>query len=451
MTKVSSIPDFKHFNPLVIPFQKTALNQIKNKFDYSHGTHEVLFSGALGSSKSLLLAHIIIDHCWNNPGAIVGIGRRSMKDLRGTLLNVVTQHLGGQPVEISRVSPYTIRFPNGSTILSFSWADKNYKNIRSYEFSLFAIEELTENKDDEAYREIYNRMGRLKHIKPSLLVCATNPDDPDHWVYKRFMLDRKPTRHVFYSKTIENPFLPASYVDQLAENLDSKMAKRLLEGEWLPIKNDVIYYAYDKTKNYVRGEYGRNSVGTIHVGFDFNISANNPLSYCFANYHDGNFHVFDEVVIETASTAQAIEEGLARGLFDFNLNYVIQGDAAGRARSTKSIKSDWDIVQEILSNYVTRDGRRLRFRMDIARSNPPIRERHNRLNAMFCNTKGVRKIFVYEKCKTLDEGLSLTKLKDGSNYLEKETYSQHITTALGYMVCQTLKNIERPAPQILRR
>lgn len=436
----SSTPAFQDFDRHAIPFQDSVIYDIYRDYDYSLGTHEIFLSGAVGSSKSVLMSFLAIDHCLRNPGAVVGIGRLTMPALKNTLLDTILKMLDGLDHQYSHnMVDGTIKFRNGSIIRCFSWKDKNYKKVRSYEFSAFFIEEFTENKDMEFYDEIRLRVGRLNHIEHRFICIATNPDDPEHPAYKYFIKGESPTRHVYYSVTRDNPFLPESYISQLEDTLDPKMALRMLEGQWLSIKQDVIYYAYDKQHNFKRGSYELNRVHPIHVGFDFNISANAPMSYCFGQYINGIFHIYDEVIIETASTAQAIEEGIARGLFDEPCVYIIQGDASGKARSSKSIKSDYDIIESLLANYVTPSGRRFRYRMDVPRSNPPIRERHNRVNSMFENAKGVRKLFVYEKCKTLDEGLSLTKLKDGAQYLEKEWFAQHVTTALGYMVCSTLK------------
>lgn len=448
----NSTPEYESFNPYAIPFQNQVIYDIHKDYDYTKGTHEVFLSGAVGSSKSVLMAWLAIDHCIRNPNAVVGIGRLTMPSLKNTLLDVILKMMTGNEWMYSHnMVDGTIKFFNGSVIRCFSWKDKNYKKVRSYEFSAFFIEEFTENKDMEFYEEILMRVGRLGHVDQKLVVSASNPDDPEHPAYKYFIQGQSETRHVYYSVTKDNPFLPPSYVTQLEETLDPKMARRMLHGEWLSIRGDVIYYAYDKEHNFKRGSYELSKLHPIHVGFDFNISANAPMSYCLGQYINGIFHIYDEVIIETASTAQALEEGIARGLFDQPCLYIIQGDASGKARSTKSIRSDYDIIESVLANYVTPANRRVRYRMDIPSINPPIRERHNRVNSVFENARGARKCFIYEKCKTLDEGLSLTKLKDGAQYLEKEWFAQHVTTALGYMVCSTLNGLKDTSVRFYQR
>ena len=84
------------------------------------------------------------------------------------------------------------------------------------------------------------RVGRLPHIKTNLSLSATNPDSPSHWVYKYFITSDNPMRHVYYSITEDNPFLPDWYIEQLKSTLDPKMAARMLRGEWIAFAADVV-------------------------------------------------------------------------------------------------------------------------------------------------------------------------------------------------------------------
>lgn len=185
--QVTSIPKLSEFNPNAIPYQMQVIRDVRRNFDYTKGVHEILLSGAVGSAKSILMAHLVVTHCLLFPGARGGIGRQSMPDLKGTLLSTLLEHIDGEvPYRLIKSSPTTIYFPNGSTIQCFSWRDGKYKKFRSYPFSIFAIEELTENDDDEFYREIKMRLGRMPHIPEQLLISATNPGDPEHFAFSRF-------------------------------------------------------------------------------------------------------------------------------------------------------------------------------------------------------------------------------------------------------------------------
>jgi hypothetical protein len=77
----------------------------------------------------------------------------------------------------------------------------------------------------------------------------------------------------------------------------------------------------------------------------------------------------------------------------------------------------------------------LNFQYLVPPANPAIRLRHNKLNAYCLNALGERRLFLYKGCDTLDEGLRLTKLKAGGQFVEDDSKPyQHCTTALGYAV-----------------
>ena len=400
---------------------------------------QILLSGAVGSAKSLLMAHVIVIHCLANRGASVGIGRLTMPSLKDTLLQLILTHISDEVEIVHNQVRGSITFPNGSTIKSFSWKDKNYKKVRSTEFSLFAIEELTENHTREFYDEILMRTGRLRHVKEKLVISATNPDDPSHWAYKHFIATNNPNIHVYYSKTTDNKFLPDSYVTELQENLDPKMARRMIHGEWLSIQGDVVYYNYERERNFKDEDYTIKHGFPIYISFDFNIGEGKPFSVVLYQYIHGVFHCFDEVVIQGSRTEDALEDMASRGLLDHRCQYIVHGDATGKNRTTSSTRSDYDIIDKFMSNYNNKQGRALNYKREVPAANPAVRKRHNLVNAQMQNAVGQVKLYVYKNCKTLDEGLRLTKLKPGGNYIEDDSkHYQHITTSLGYGLCYDL-------------
>ena len=128
-------------------------------------------------------------------------------------------------------------------------------------------------------------------------------------------------------------------------------------------------------------------------------------------------------------------------LLDFDVAYQIHGDATGAARSTNSKQSNYDVINQYLANYKNKNGLKLNYQVLVPRSNPPVRTRHNIVNAYCLNAKGEHRLFVYQKCKTLHEGMKLTALKKGAEYIEDDSKEyQHATTSCGYCVVYTSNN-----------
>lgn len=446
-----STPNFEEFNPNVIPFQKKVVTDYFHNLDYSIGTHELLFSGSVGSSKSLLAAFLIIDHCLKYNKAKVLICRRTLPDLKKTLFTKLIDHLEGVPFLKGKVhiteTTASIKFWNGSEIISGYWADKRYMKFRSLELSMAVIEEAVENTGDDykAIAEIRQRVGRLPHIKENLIIYCTNPGGPSHPLYKYFFDEQSPTRHVYFSLTEQNPFLPRTYIEQLKRDLDPKEAQRMLYGKWVEIDRERIYYAYNENLNFKRQAYTVRNDIPVSISYDFNIGMGKPMSLCLSQYDvkKDTFHFFDEVIVHGFRTQDTLDEMSNRGIFEMPVTFEIHGDATGGARTTASNWSNYEIIENFLSNYRTKTGLKLNYQLFIPKSNPPIKERHNIVNGYCSNSLGEHRLFVYEKCKTINEGLKLTTLKKGADYIEDDGPNhpyQHVTTALGYRVSYTAKN-----------
>jgi hypothetical protein len=117
------------------------------------------------------------------------------------------------------------------------------------------------------------------------------------------------------------------------------------------------------------------------------------------------------------------------GIFKNKVLFRIFGDASGKNNDTRSKRSDYDIIEDYLKN-------KIRYQMKVPKSNPPIRKRHNLVNAMCKNDKKVVRLFVYKDAPEADKGFRLTKLLPKANYVEDDSFRfQHITTAIGYWIC----------------
>lgn len=373
------------------------------------------------------------------------MGRRTMPDLKETLIQKVSEHMGNDlrekvDYEFNKTHQKFV-FSNGSELISRSWDDKHFTKFRSLELSAAAIEELTEN--DSAYRgfyfELFPRVGRLPHVKENWIISATNPGPPSHWAYKHFIIDQSTTKRVYYSLTTDNKFLPETYVEGLKKTLDPKMAKRMIYGEWIEIAQEVIYYNYSRDTNFKNQEYSFKLDLPIDISFDFNIGEGKPMSAMIGQYVNGKFHAAKTFVVAGARTQDIMDEMEASHLFEMPNSFRVFGDASGSNRDTRGTKTDYDIIMKFLSNYQRVDGSHLDVEKCVTKSNPPIRKRHNLVNGIMRNANDEILCFVYKDAEKLDEGLRLTKLKKGGNYVEDDSDDfQHVTTAFGYWVVYTL-------------
>lgn len=439
-----STPTITEFDPTIIKSQIQTIETIEN-FNYrKFGVLELLLSGAVGSSKSLVMAHIAIIHCLRYPRSRVLLARQSMPDLKSTILQKVLEHMEGDLIEGKdfdhHESTGAIRFYNGSEIICRSWGDKRYRKFRSLELSAAIIEELTENSSEEFeafYPELKARVGRLSKIPQSFILIATNPDAPSHAAYEYFIAKSNINRKVIYSVTSDNPFLPPTYVQKLLETYTAQEAQRMIYGQWVELKTEIIYYAFSEDN--IIDSYQVNPHYPIIISYDFNIGMNKPMSVCFFQYIEGMFYFFDEIVISGSNTLDTCDEMIARNLVRHGLKHIVRGDASGRAKSSKYNRSDYEIINKALSDYG------IDVEIDVPLSNPPVRKRHLLVNGQLKNAHDEIHVKITRNCETIIKGLRLTKLKKGGQYIEDDSPScpwQHITTALGYGIVRELMNRE---------
>ena len=433
------IPNLKEFDPYKIKWQGEAIKLIRRDYDYSLGPLELLLSGSIGSAKSLFMAHVAITHCLFNRGAELIVGRMAMPHLKQTILQLILDHLDDIPHSVNLTSGVITFKHNNSKVIPMSWQDQKFKKFRSYTPTAAIIEELTENPTSDAYKELRMRLGRRSDVKECFLIMATNPDSPSHWAYEDIIQKVGATRKVIYSKTSDNPFLPDTYVTTLRETMSEKECKRMIDGEWLDLVQEVIYYAYTKELNFRNYLYQIKTGLPLDLMFDFNIGAGKPMSAGCGQY-DGSYHCFKDFVIHGARTADIVDEINESGVLK-GINHIrIFGDASGRNKDTRSTASDFDIIKKGLSNSTTAT-----IEMCVPLANPPLRERHNFANSQFKNGNGRANVFVYQDANVTDKGFRLSKLKKNGQYIEDDSDEwQHITTARAYWFHKIYKDRNIP-------
>ena len=439
MDAAISKPNLSGFIPF--GYQCEVLRYIENH-NYALFTPEILLSGSVGSAKSILLAHIAIRHCIEFPGACVAIGRRSLPDLKKTLFREIIEHLQDSMIEgehfNARNNTGEIDFINGSRILSVTWGDQRYAKFRSLKLSMVLIEELTENDDEfePGFKVLKARLRRIPHVSQNVLIAATNPDEPDSFWYKYFIegAEKFQSRKVFYSVTSDNPYLDRVYTEQLMQDYSILEAERYLRGRWISIAGKGIYHAYSEEKNLIKGRYAPDYTQPLRIAFDFNTAEGKPQSAaCFqmkgkADYP--SFHFYAESIIDDAKwCVDNLDDFEAKGILQGFQKFIIYGDATGRARSSNSLKSNYELIQEWFAQ------RRLVCQLAVPKTNPPLVRRWTTVNAMCQNANKEVRLFVYSDCTVLNQGMKLARKKEGTSIEDDSKRYQHVTTAIGYAIC----------------
>ena len=124
---------------------------------------------------------------------------------------------------------------------------------------------------------------------------------------------------------------------------------------------------------------------------DFNY---NPLC-ATVGQHDrtGTMWTFKEFILKKASTWDLCEEFITE-FKSFKGDICVYGDATGRRRDTRSRTSDYLIIRQKLNQAFPG-----RVKFKIPKSNPPIRDRLNSVNALLKNANGDVNYLIHPDCR----------------------------------------------------
>lgn len=165
----------------------------------------------------------------------------------------------------------------------------------------------------------------------------------------------------------------------------------------------------------------------LHWTHDQNFT---PLSSAVAVIRGGIPCFLDEIVLESAVSAQSAAEFVEKFKNHDNKMVYIYGDPSGRAGEKHGHKSDYNDIEDVLRLNHWKFERRVRP------AHPAIKDRQNAVRAMIKNAKSDIRLFVNpSSAPWCHKGLATVQLQKGSSFQEdQKNQYQHITTAIGYFV-----------------
>jgi hypothetical protein len=279
-------------------------------------------------------------------------------------------------------------------------------------------------------------------------LLTTTLDDPASWLYDLVVTRyQEAWMEVVYATTCDNAaHLPPGYIESLRALYSPRLFERMVLARWVALEQGLLYPQFDRQRH-AATPLARQPGLPLWWSLDFNLAPGKPMSSVVAQLVPGQgpdgrrrpeLHVLDELVLETSDTREVVAEFIARGWGAEPEAVRVCGDAAGRARDSRSRQTDYSLLAQ--AGFV---------HQEVPASNPPLRDRHNAVNALLGSADGDVRLRLDPRCRVLLRGLETVRLKPGSQYLEEERYEQHVTTALGYLVAARLpcRPPARPLPR----
>jgi hypothetical protein len=180
-----------------------------------------------------------------------------------------------------------------------------------------------------------------------------------------------------------------------------------------------VYSNFDRGVNISNSLLTVDDTRELFIGIDFNVS---PVTAAVGVKVVDQLHIIDEISIENSNTTELAQEIKRR-----YPNHKIRAypDPAGRARKTSAAGGVTDFV--ILEQFG--------FITFAPKAHDPVADRINTVQAMLRNAKGESRLFIHPRCKELIKGLDGMTYKKDTNLPDKSLGLDHITDALGYLVC----------------
>lgn len=245
--------------------------------------------------------------------------------------------------------------------------------------------------------------ARVRDVKGPCQIKMTTTPNGFNWLYEHFVENPADFKEVVYGKTLDNADnLPDTYVMQLKEQYDERMASQELDGQFVNMNSGRVYYSFDRRRHVKQIEYRPQD--RLLVGLDFNV---HPLCGVYVVKRGEMLYVVDELYLENSNTFEAAKE-ILRSYPHRHIEVV--ADETGNRRRSSSATTDHEILRRAGLNL-------------LPSKNPLVKDRYNNINRLL--DKGYIKIS--PKCKNLIKDL------EQMTYDNDDPMISHASDALGYI------------------
>lgn len=378
------------------------------------------FIGGFGTGKSETMANQAFMDATHSSDALIGLYEPTYDLIRLIMAPRMEEKLSDYGIRYKYNKSENIIYTSSPQIGDFILRTMdNPARIVGYETYRAHCDEIDTLKEDHA-REAWikiiarNRQSPEGIENPFNRVSAYSTPEGFRFMYNTWKKDPKPSYGMVQASTMSNPFLPADYVDALRESYPEQLIEAYLNGEFVNLTAGQVYNQYSKENDSSEVVTDRDT--TLAIGMDFNVQ--HMAARVFV-YRDGNPHCVDEFN-ELYDTADMIEHIKMRYP---DKKIVVYPDASGKNRKTNGA-DETDI--KMLKNAG--------FRVKAKEANPRVKTRVNSVNAMFCNAKGERRLFVNkDKCPVTHDELTQQVYNDKGEP-DKSAGKDHGNDAFGYFV-----------------
>lgn len=437
------------------------------EFLHVPNAHEVtmdyaIYQGGVGSGKTFVgcvLGMILVQL---NPGLVLLCLAKTFPLLRDTTMATYFELLDfmGYQKDVdykwNEAKALLTFLCHGNAKIMFRHLE-NPEKIKSINAGAVQIEEISQISQAD-FRMAQSRL-RQKGIKRYRLFGHTNPEAAKGWIFKTFV-DENPGvvrtewenaegqmepavlqfRRIIAS-TMDNKHLPPHYVESLRQTYDEDYFAIYVLGQDGDYRKGLVVSKFNEANKDEELVY--NPAWPIYLTCDFNVD---PMCWAMAHRVDGDFLFFDELTMECASIEDAAMEFCNR-YGDHKQAIFVGGDASGNSKRVEGSRKMGMTSYSQLMTVLRREGL-IKATLDVASSNPLIRDRVDIFNGAVANAEGRRRVKVNpKKCPRIMYNIDNLKYIEGSSVIATPTVTDiikdrdkkflgHMFDAISYLVCK---------------
>ncbi|SYG33360.1 Uncharacterized conserved protein [Klebsiella pneumoniae] len=280
------------------------------------------------------------------------------------------------------------------------------------------LDVLKADKARQAWRKIIARMRyKVDGLRNGIDVTTT--PEGFKFVYNQFVkaVREKPELRSMYGLVQASTFdneknLPDDYIPSLLASYPPELIKAYLNGQFTNLTSGTIYHQFDRVLNNSSEEEQPGEA--LYIGMDFNVGKMAGIVHVLRL---GLPHAVTEII----NAYRKVRE------------IYIYPDASGDSRkSNNASKTDIEQLRQAGFNVIVDD------------ANPPVKDRINSMNAMFCNGNGDRRYKVnVARCPVYADCLE-QQVWDKNGEPDKKSDNDHPNDGAGYFIVKQFP-IVRPA------
>jgi len=384
------------------------------------------FSGPVGSGKSAALCQEAVKLAMMNAGRTGLIGAPTYAMLRDATLPALMQVIeqSGIEYEHNKAEGWLKLEPMGSKILLRSLDE--FERLRGSNLAWFGVDELT-YVQEQAWLRLEARLRDPKAKK----LCGYGVWTPKgyDWVWRRFIQSPVGGYETVQARPFENKYLLEAvpdYYERLKASYDADFYEQEVMGSYLNPSEGLVYRSFSRERNVEAVELDETL--PLIWALDFNVD---PMSSVIAQVDGEEVRVLDEIVLRRAGTSEACGEFLSR-YPEFPAGLKVYADASAHHLHTSG-GSDKEVIEGFFLERGVRG-----VRIEIPRSNPPVRQRIELVNGRMRSAAGDVSLKVDPRCGELIKDFELVQFVAGTCEIDKmkDPRRTHLSDALGYLLWQ---------------